>query len=867
MSSGSKTLIMTHENTDFDALASLLAATKLYPEAVPLLPHRLNRNLRDFLTLYGEELPFVRPEDLPCLRISRLILVDAQTFALPKGVRSDEGMQIIIIDHHPLARQLEENMTYHGRETGATTTILIEMMWEVQISISPLEATLLLIGIYEDTGNLSYPTTSSRDLRCAAWLLEQGARLEVAQDFLRYQLTEKQHALYKQLIENLQTYELSGQSIIIASARAENYVEEISTLAHKLRDLYDPDALFLLVDLGDHIQMVARSTSQAIDVGEIAACFEGGGHSRAAAALIRGSSLMEEQARLIELLRLMVHPTVTVGQIMSYGVHTLSPKVKVAQAEKVMRRYGHEGFPVLEEGRIVGILTRREIDRALHHKLGNVPIEAYLHKGEICVSPEDSIEHLQNIMVTHGVGQVPVVKNGEVIGIVTRTDLIKLWGTPPNRSRKDEITKLIEKALPAPLLELVREAGRVAKEMGYNLYLVGGFVRDLLLGIPNLDIDLVVEGDAIALARRLAKEKGGRARSHARFGTAKWIIRDEGEGNFGPYPPALDFVTARTEFYKHPTALPEVERSSIKLDLHRRDFTINTLAIRLDPEHYGELLDFYGGQRDLEEGLIRVLHNLSFVEDPTRILRAVRLEQRLGFRIEERTEELIGSALELLDRVSGDRIRHELYFIFREEEPEKSLRRLAELGVLRQIHPALGWDDWLEGRFRRLQESLPSSEWPDFGDRAVLYFALLACRLRGEEREALIVRLKVPRSEAEVLRQAGALWVACPHLAPDELPPSAIYRLLHGFSDQALFLSWLACDDERARERILLYLQKLRHIRPEIDGAYLKELGLPPGPIYARILSALRDARLDGQVSTLEEERALVEKLLPESLK
>src|SRR5262249_2529688 len=247
----------------------------------------------------------------------------------------------------------------------------------------------------------------------------------------------------------------------------------------------------------------------------------------------------------------------------------------------------------------------------------------------------------------------------------------------------------LEHALPHDLLGLVRNAAAIAREMGYSTYLVGGFVRDLLIGQANLDLDIVVEGDAIALAERLAAQHGGRVHAHSRFGTAIWLI-DEDENTH------LDFATARTEFYEYPSALPDVERSSIKLDLHRRDFTINALALCLDPERYGALLDPYGGELDLQRGIIRVLHNLSFIEDPTRILRAVRFEQRFGFTIEARTAQLIDDARNLLDKVSGQRLRHELDLIFSEAEPERALGRLQQLGVLEKIQSSLDVDGWLE---------------------------------------------------------------------------------------------------------------------------------------------------------------------------
>jgi len=857
-------VILTHENTDFDALASLLGAAKLYPQAKPVVPRRPNRNLRDFLTLYWDELPFLQHDELPRGPIRRVILVDTQV--LPHLKSMGRKTEVYIIDHHSLSRELEQGMTYSGGETGATTTMLVEQICEANISLSPIEATLLLLGIYEDTGSLSYPTTTPRDLHCAAWLLEQRASLDVVNDFLHHPLTEKQRELYNQLLENSQSFDFAGHSVVIATATVSDYVEEISTLAHRLRDIFDPAALFLLVEMDDHIQFVARSSSEAIDAAQIAAHLDGGGHGRAAAALIRGRTLADTLQQLLDLLEEHVQPTVTVGQIMSYGVHTLSPETTVAEAEEMMRRYGHEGFPVVENGQVVGTLTRREIDKALHHRLGGAAIRLYMHKGDVSVSPEDSVARLQQVMMEHGLGQVPVVKDGEVIGIVTRTDLIKLWSTPPREHpRATEIAQLIEQALPAPLLKVIQQASQTASRMGYSLYFVGGFVRDLLLGTPTLDIDLVVEGDAIKLARRLSRQIGGRVRSHARFGTAK-LIFDETQRDLSV--PSIDFVAARSEFYEHPTALPQVERSSIKLDLHRRDFTINTLAIRLDPEHYGELLDFYGGEQDLKDGLIRVLHSLSFVEDPTRMLRAARLEQRLGFKIEERTEELIGNALGLLDRVSGERIRHELYLILEESEPEKGLGRLEELGVLAQIHPALRCNDWLSRKYQHLRKALDAGDWgPDGGERAspIHYLALLTYRLLSEELETLIERLKITRDDAARLREASELRPIMPRLAERDLPPSAIYRLLTPYSGQSIFLMWVASDSALIRQRLELYHRRLQYVKPEIDGAWLQERGVEPGPIYRQILGALRDARLDGQVSSLSEEEALVEKLLAET--
>ncbi len=891
-------VILTHENTDFDALASLLGASKLFPNAIPVLPRRINRNGEGFLALYSAGLPFVKPEDLPRGKITHAILVDTQNMTRLKGMGRD--VQVSIIDHHALDRELLPNWTFSGEPLGATTTLLTEEISARSLSLTSIEATLLLLGIYEDTGALSYQSTTARDARAAAWLMDQGARLSVVNEFLHHPLTPEQQDLYERLLERSESQEIAGHTIVIAQAETTDYSEEISTLAHKLCDLLDPAGLFVLValDKGTRIQLVARSTTEDIDVAQVAKEFGGGGHRRAAAAMIRAPSLQAVYDKLVDLLPEMVRPSVTVSQVMSRGVQVLSPNDAVADAAWRMQHTGHEGYPVVSEGQVIGLLTRRAVDRALQFEMDEAPVSQVMSAGDVTVSSHDSIPHVQKLMIDSGWGQIPVVEKGQIVGVVTRTDLIKLWGAPsPRRGR---IATKLEEALSAPVLSLVRRISEMAHARGDVPYFVGGLVRDLLLEQPIVDLDMVVEGDAIALAQRLAGELGGRVRTHRRFGTAKWLISkqvwraitdrpaesDQNPEDDNELPSSIDFVTARTEFYTYPTALPEVERSSITQDLHRRDFTINTLAIRLDPDHWGELVDFYGGEADLEDGVIRVLHSLSFVDDPTRMLRAARLESRMGFHLDPRSEGLIAEALPLLKRVSGDRLRHELELIFREAEPERALRRLEELGVLHLIHPGLRCDRWLQARYRMIrpgwepEPGLPELLGLSLGarseneiwnpeswdmeprDNVYLHLALLAYRLDGEEElEHLIARLKVRRRDAEDMRFLPQLKEALPQVGRARAS-SAIYRVLQHYPARVLAVAWVATDRRRVRERLLRYQTELRQVETELKGSDLRAMELKPGPIFRRVLEALRDARLDGQVSTREEEVVLLGRLL-----
>ncbi len=861
-------VILTHENADFDAIASLLGASKLFPAAIPVLPRRINRNGRAFLALYGAELPFVQPDDLSRRKIRRAILVDTQSLTMLKGMGRD--LRVDVIDHHELDRELPPNWTFSGEPMGSTTTLLIEEISVRSLKLTGIEATLLLLGIYEDTGSLSYQGTVARDVRAAAWLMEQGARLAVVNEFLHHPLAPEQRELYERLLEQSETHEIEGHIVIVACAEAPEFSEEISTLAHKLCELLEPSALFVLValDEGKRIQLVARSTTDEIDVAAVARHFGGGGHKRAAAALVRSRPLQAVREELLRLLPEVVRPGVTVAQVMSRGVQVLSPDDTVTDAAERMRHTGHEGYPVVAEGRVIGLLTRRAVDRALQFKMSNVPVTQVMEVGSVAVSGHDSVERLQRLMIESGWGQIPVVEGDRIVGVVTRTDLITLWGTPPQPSQRHEVATMLEQAFSGPVIALVRRISQKAHEMGFVPYFVGGLVRDLLLGTSIVDVDMVIEGDGIALARCMAADLGGRVRTHKRFGTAKWFLSRHvwrqvvDRVPHDELPPSMDFVTARTEFYTYPTALPQVERSSIKQDLHRRDFTINTLAIRLDPDHWGELLDFYGGEADLRNNVIRVLHSLSFVDDPTRMLRAARLESRLGFHLDPRSEELIADGLPLLKRVSGDRIRHELELIFGEAEPERALCRLDELGVLAYIHPGLHCDEWLQARYCAIREGLEPETWnlkPQ--DIAFLYLALLAYRLGDEELEGLIIRLKVGRDDGEGLRLLPGLKNILPQLGKARRP-SAVYRLLEPYPARTLAVAWIATDRKRLRRRLLHYQTEWRLVEPELTGDYLKAMGLKPGPLFGRLLETLRDARLDGQVSTREEEVVLLEKLL-----
>ena len=884
-------IILTHEQADFDALASLFAASLLNEQAKAVLPRRLNRNLRAFLTLYGREFPFLDPRDLSGEEIESVLLVDTQSLITLRGM--GKKTRVRVLDHHPLRENLPDDWQVSVEKIGAAVTLLTENLRDANLPLSVPQATLLLLGIYEDTGSLSYASTTPRDARAAAWLLEQGASLNIAADFLNQPLSPKQRVIYDKLCANVETYEINGHQIVIAYADAHDLDEEISSLAHKLRDLLDPDALFILVDTKEGIRLVARASTDRIHVGEIAAEFGGGGHPRAAAALIKKEmnfaaqeeSLSTEKSQLSEsklettresLLRLLpsyVQPSITVAEIMSRGPQVLSPETPVAEAAKLMQRFGYEGYPIVEKGKVVGLLNRRTVDRAISHNL-NLKAASLMDAGEVTISPTDSLPSLQKRMTNSGWGQIPVVDAGEVIGIVTRTDLLKTLTPDLPRASENNLATRLESALTPERLDLIHKIAEVAAEQHVALYLVGGFVRDLILNRPSLDFDIVVEGDAIALAHALAEKYGGRVTDHSRFGTAKWFLKGSklqveslkvANENL---PIFLDFITARKEFYARPSALPTVSRGSIKLDLHRRDFTINTLALRLDGRHYGELHDHWGGLADLERGLVRVLHSLSFIDDPTRMLRAIRFEQRFGFELGVRTRQLMDEAHSLLTKLTGQRIRHELDLILDEPRAVEMFSRLAALDLLPAISPVLVPDPELAARLDVALNFPPPSllgEIPTIAHlnkrRALGYLAWLL-PLSVKDLRVLCKRLHFHAALEDALFAARSLCDDLPTLL--DAKPSQWTRRLEGIPPLALYAASLCDIDDDLRENIQEYLAKWRNIHPTISGDDLQARGLRPSPRYKEILSQLRAAWIDGEVKNKEEELMLLEKLLEE---
>jgi len=421
-----------------------------------------------------------------------------------------------------------------------------------------------------------------------------------------------------------------------------------------------------------------------------------------------------------------------------------------------------------------------------------------------------------------------------------------------SRPTNFDLSTRLRQALTPEQSSLLRSVADEAARQRLPLYIVGGFVRDLLLGQPGLDFDLVIEGDAIGLARAMASRHGGKVTVHTRFRTAQWFPPPE-----NGLPEFVDLISARSESYKLPGALPTVTPGTLTDDLQRRDFSINTLALRLDGEHFGELRDDLGGLEDLQAGLIRVLHPASFADDPTRMFRVIRYEQRYGFQITAETLMLIPDACPHINRLSAERVRHELDLILEEETAASILKRLAELGILAAVHPALEWKRATQTRFVNGLAAAQVLERPP--SRRSLGWTLWLMDVPRPGLESIEKRLHFDSGLQELMLAASSLLAELNSLSGKK--PSQCVAVLDKIPLKAVQAVFLALPADPAQQQLRKYLETWRHIKPKTTGHDLKKRGLPPGPGYKSILRGLREAWLDGEVKTVDEEMAVLDKL------
>lgn len=886
-------IITTHIGADFDSLAAMIAAKKLYPAAELVFPGSQERSVRDYLAQEFRNIyEFKKIKHIDLSQVQRLIVVDtrqAERIGILATCLNNPNIIVHLYDHHPDAPGDLHGAMETVHPFGSTTTIFTRIFQQQGIVPTPDETTLMALGIYEDTGSFLHSSTCPEDLTAAAWLLTHGANLDVVTQFVSRELSSEQISLIGQLQQEAHSYVIRGVTVVIAKLTVAEYIDDFAVIVQRLMVMENIDVLFALISMGERTYLIARSRIPEINVGTIAREFGGGGHASAASATIREMTIAEAEEHLVGLLHRHIRPKAIAGELMSSPVITATPDVSIDQANRLMTRYNVTVLPVVKSigsqdtgkhpSGLLGMISRMVVEKAIFHQLGNQPVVDFM-TTEIATIPESgTLIDIQKLIIEHRQRLLPVVRGEDIMGVITRTDLLSLLvNDPTNLSpdllRGDErpsvertrnLSGVMTQVLSRNITVLLREIGETAARLHCNAYVAGGFVRDLLLHIKNTDIDIVIEGDGIRFAKTLAEQRHGIVHPHEKFGTATVIFPDQTR---------IDVATARLEYYEHPAAMPTVEHSSIKLDLYRRDFTINAMAIHLNPEQFGTLVDYFNCQNDLKERRIQVLHNLSFVEDPTRIFRAIRFEGRLDFTITRHTEKLIKNTIQmnLFDRFSEPRFFHELKLILSENDPIPALRRLAAFKLFPFLWPDLRPNLKIDRRFLHfLTQAGQAISWfnllylPEKIETWMVYLLAIMSRSRTKELVNFCLRFDLPPKQRKKLIQqkTDAENIALEMQKRPFLKPSEIYWLLGELDNEGLLYLMTIARKRYIQQAVSLFVTTLRKVTPLISGDELKTMGYIPGPQFRAIRNHLIEMQLDGEVTTPEQALTFIRTTYP----
>ncbi len=820
-------LIVLSQGADLDSLSAAYGVLKLYPGSYLLKPKQLSKKAGEAFKKYKHLFRVV--EELP--EEFELILVDTHFF--PEEIPREKVKKVIVYDHHPIG----DLKDYEGRieKVGAATTLVVEELIKRNINLTPEEATLLALGIYEDTGSLTYEGTTPRDAKALAWLLEKGANLREIRKFVMETYTPEQIEAVNRIVHSIEKLFINGKTVAIATAVLEKYQPDINTLLYEIKDLKESDAFFVIVEAEGKTYVFGRSQDKDIDVGKILIPLRGGGHREAGATKLENVPAERVKEILKKLLK-KEYVKIKVKDVMNTPPFVLEEHLSVSQALQELSERGIANAPVInKEGKLVGIISKKSLLK-LMKLYPDEPIERFMNRDFHTLPPDAPLWEAEEILTKFGQKLIPVVENGTPVGVITRLDLLQVL--------KEDLTKLKEKRrklqVPENILPIAKEIGEIAKSLGHRAYIVGGVVRDILLGKEVWDVDFIVEGDAIKVAEELAKRHGVNLHPFPEFGTAHLKI-----GKL-----KLEFATARRETYTRPGAYPKVEPASLKEDLVRRDFTINAMAISVNPEDFGTLIDYFGGLRDLKDRIIRILHPVSFIEDPVRILRALRFAGRLDFKLSKSTEKLLKQAvnLGLLKEAPRGRLINEIKLALREPKVLNILELYKKYHVLEEIILGFRWNEKLHQKLTELQKIVNwhSLELPEEKlDYGWLYLILLLSTLKPEEGKKFLEESSAPAWARETYEYLFTKM----HLKKKELREAKtnyeVYRTLKGLKTPVLLLLML---EEDLREKVKLYLEKLRNVKPPREkieelkkaGYKGKELGEKIEELKREIMNLIR---------------------------
>lgn len=858
-------VIFLVEGSDLDSLSSAVAYCILNENSYISLPDNYSKTVKLVLPIFKKEIKIIKK--IPP-NIEKAIFVDTSSIekiktTIEKHNLDFENTQIEIFDHHTVEKIKNKNFLSNIKYSlflyGACTTHFVFEIEKKSITLTKQQATLIALGIYEDTGSFRYAGTTPEDIKALYILSKFGLDYDIINQILTKKFDEKTLHILENLIDNLQIVFVNGQKIGLSLTYINDYVPDISSYFNNIKELLQLDAVLAVLSTKNKNFIIGRSNNDEINVGYILSFLGGGGHKRAGSATVKGLTGNETIEYLHTIIDNILGKSQKVEDIMHKNFCVVSKDTKIIDLKDIKTPIC---IVVDKNEKFLGIIFEKDIKYAIKHNLENLTAFDFAISDIYTLSLKQKISEVEKQILTVAQEIFPVLDRQKPVGIISKIDIIKALHSSEFDSEKEvfisrrrmipkhyDFRKKLEKFFDKKIINTLNNIGKLAKKLNMRAYLVGGIVRDIILNkeIGN-DIDIVVEGDAIKLAKEFARQGNYSLLKFDEFLTAKVKTLNL----------KIDFATARKEIYEYPGAYPKVKKASIKEDLSRRDFTINTLAIDITADNFGIMLDYFNGYKDIKDKVIRILYQLTFIEDPIRILRAVRFAGRFNFKIGKTTEKLLKIAVDqkLLDVAPTGRINLELNLTFNEAKVIEIINLMDKYKILHSLFPNFFLSEEKKEFLEKTKNYITMFE--EFFlqkiDNPKVYLTVLLYHLPLEVSYQVLKKYHFEN----VFKTLEEFLLVINKIKPQQ-KSSEIYEIIKNLSKETkvLIVSYF---DEELSKKIIDIVKKIEEKKLIISGKDLKSLGLKPSPKFAEIIDIVFKAYLDGRIKDKKEVKEFVKR-------
>ncbi len=857
-------IITSHINLDFDGFAACCLLNLYFKDYFLLFPGSKEDKVNEFVKNNRDWLPSEKKlSDIRGSKLESVVVVDTSSCnrlgELCEKVKRLKKSAIYVFDHHVKTAQKlflnAENCFIKKR--GSSTSIVVEFLKFQGVNIPSGFATLGVIGIYEDTDFLSFAETSPEDVESVAYLLRCGANLNKVSRVLKTPLNKRQVSLLNTIIPKIERIRFNGREVAIVQLTLNAFHSDVSTVIHRVMELEAIDLFVAVIQMGKKVYLSVKNNYSDIDLQEL---FKGikGGHKNVISGVFKDRTLFEVRDYVVSVLK-NLPPLTKCEDILSSPIAVLNENTSVKDAFEIFNRVKVNSLPISDDnGEFIGYVSRQDIDYAISQKLKDLSVGNLAIRDIVKVKAEDDIEKAKKLFLEKGVKLIFVEKNGKTAGILTRTAVLKHFVVVKDVGRGNAVNlrDRLKESLPEGAFRVIQAASDLAEEEGVGLYIVGGFVRDLLLKKRNYDLDFVVSQNGIDFAEALVKRLGGRVKAHKKFNTAV-VILDSGL--------RLDIATLRFEYYDFPGDLPRVTPGNLFHDLYRRDFTINAMAICLNRKRFGDLIDYFNGKRDLKDRVIRVLHSLSFIDDPTRVLRALRFKHRFKFKIGKTTESLMltASKRDIFSTISGKRYLKEFKQLFTEKNASFVFEDFTKYGCLQFFGKDFSIDNYIKQIALNIDSVLtwykllykpPVEEW-------LLYLMAILIHSNLETREKIAKKLTVRKREKDILLDYKAFLREYSMFAKwKERKMSEYYMFFRDVETEVLLFALAFFEDESYKKNISLYIDKYMDFKLLVRGRDAISLGMNEGKEIKHLLDAVLSEAIDGNITSKNEQMEILKR-------